>query len=176
MNEIIKAMLERRSIRTYEDKPVPEELIHEIIEAGLYAASSMGRQNTKIIVITNDELRHDLSELNNQIGGWPAGNDPFYGAPVVILVLGKTGEGKEKYDGSLVMGNMMLAAYSLGLGSCWIHRAKEEMDTPLGKKILDQIGLSSDEWEGIGHCIIGYPAGALPKAAPRKADRVYYLK
>ena len=133
MNEIIKAMLNRRSIRKYEDKPA-------------------------------------------QIGGWPAGNDPFYGAPVVILVLGKKGEGKEKYDGSLVIGNMMLAAYALGLGSCWIHRAKEELTMPLGKKILDQVGLSADEWGGIGHCIIGYPAEELPKAAPRKPDRVYYLK
>lgn len=176
MNEIIKAMLNRRSIRKYEDKPVPENLIHDIVEAGLYAASSMGRQNTKIIAITNEELRRDLSELNNQIGGWPAGNDPFYGAPVVILVLGKKGEGKEKYDGSLVIGNMMLAAYALGLGSCWIHRAKEELTMPLGKKILDQVGLSADEWEGIGHCIIGYPAEKFPKAALRKPDRVYYLK
>lgn len=176
MNEIMKALLQRRSIRSYEDKMVPDELIEEVVQAGLYAPSSMGRQNAKIIVITNKALRDELSALNNQIGGWPEGNDPFYGAPVVLLVLGKKGDGKEKYDGSLVMGNLMLAAYALGLGSCWIHRAKEEMTMPLGKKILDQAGLSADEWEGVGHCILRYPKGDIPAAAPRKADRVYYIR
>lgn len=176
MNDIIDAMMKRRSIRKYQNKPVSEDLLDQIVDAGLYAASSMGRQNTKIVVITNKELRDQLSALNNEIGGWPEGNDPFYGAPVVILVLGKKGEGKEKYDGSLVLGNMMLAAYSLGLGSCWIHRAKEEMTLPLGKDILDMVGVSADEWEGIGHCIVGWPAEDLPEAAPRGADRVYFLK
>ena len=76
--------------------------------------------------------------------------------------------GKEKYDGSVVMENLMLAAHSLGLGSCWIHRAKEEMETPLGKKIFEKIGLSADEWEGIGNCIVGYPKGEARKRLPGK--------
>lgn len=176
MNEVMNALLKRRSIRKYEDKIVPDDLIQQIVEAGLYAPSSMGRQNAKIVVITNKALRDELSKVNNEIGGWPEGNDPFYGAPVVLLVLAKKGEGKEKYDGSLVMGNLMLAAYSLGLGSCWIHRAKEEMSLPVGQKILKEVGLSADEWEGVGHCILGYPAGDMPQAAARKENRVYYIR
>lgn len=111
MNEVMKALLERRSIRQYEDKAVPAELIEQIVEAGLYAPSSMGKQNSKIVVITNKELIHELSVVNNEIGGWPEGNDPFYGAPVVLLVLSYNGMGKEKYDGSVVMENLMLAAH-----------------------------------------------------------------
>lgn len=175
MNEVMKALLERRSIRQYEDKAVPSELIKQIVEAGLHAPSSMGKQNSKIVVITNKELIHELSVVNNEIGGWPEGNDPFYGAPVVLLVLGYTGMGKQKYDGSVVMENLMLAAHSRGFGSCWIHRAKEQMTTPVGKKILDKIGLSADEWEGIGNCIVGYPKGEAPKPAARKEDRVYHI-
>ena len=91
MNEVMKALLERRSIRQYEDKAVPAELIEQIVEAGLHAPSSMGKQNSKIVVITNKELIHELSVVNNEIGGWPEGNDPFYGAPVVLLVLGYNG-------------------------------------------------------------------------------------
>ena len=175
MNEVMKALLDRRSIRQYEDKAVPAELIEQIVEAGLHAPSSMGKQNSKIVVITNKELIHELSVVNNEIGGWPEGNDPVYGAPVVLLVLGYNGMGKQKYDGSVIMENLMLAAHSLGLGSCWIHRAKEQMETPVGKKILDTLGLSADEWEGIGNCIIGYPKGEAPKAAARKEDRVYHI-
>ena len=121
MNEVMKALLERRTIRQYEDKAVPAELIEQIVEAGLYAPSSMGKQNSKIVVITDKELIHELSVVNNEIGGWAEGNDPFYGAPVVLLVLGYTGLGKQKYDGSVVMENLMLAAHSLGLGSCWVQ-------------------------------------------------------
>ena len=87
----------------------------------------MGRQNTKIIVITNEELRHDLSELNNQIGGWPAGNDPFYDAPVVILVASKKGKAKE-YVATL-SGNMMLAAYA----PC--HMGQREMTIYLDRPV-----------------------------------------
>lgn len=155
MNEVMKALLERRSIRQYEDKAVPAELIEQIVEAGLHAPSSMGKQNSKIVVITNKELIHELS--------------------VVLLVLGYNGLGKQKYDGSVIMENLMLAAHSLGLGSCWIHRAKEQMTTPVGKKILDTLGLSADEWEGIGNCIIGYPKGEAPKPAARKENRVYHI-
>lgn len=102
MNEVMKALLERRTIRQYEDKAVPAELIEQIVEAGLYAPSSMGKQNSKIVVITDKELIHELSVVNNEIGGWAEGNDPFYGAPVVLLVLGYTGLGKQKYDLSLI--------------------------------------------------------------------------
>ena len=102
-------------------------------------------------------------------------SDPFYGAPVVLIVLANKSVPTYVYDGSLVMGNLMLAAHALGVGSCWIHRAKQEFERPEGKEILKSLGIEGD-YEGIGHCILGYPKGEYPKAAPRKKDWVYYVK
>ena len=105
------------------------------------------------------------------IGGWAEGFDPFYGAPALMIVLADKECPTGIYDGSLVMGNLMLAAHALGLGSCWIHRAKEEFDSDAGKALLTQLGIEG-EWEGIGHCILGYPAEELPAAPPRKENRL----
>jgi nitroreductase len=174
-NEVIKAMVERRSIREYKPDMVPQEKIDEIIKAGLYAASGMDFQPAIIIEVTDRKLRDRLSEMNREIGSFPEGSDPFYGAPVVLIVLAEKDKPNRVYDGSLVIGNMMLAAHSLGLGSCWIHRAKEEFETEEGKQILKDLGVEGD-YEGIGHCIIGYPAVALPEASPRHENRVYYAK
>lgn len=175
MNEIIKAMESRRSIRKFKPDLPDCTQIDEIIEAGLYAANGMGKQATKIICITNKKIRDELSDMNRRIGGWKEGFDPFYGAPVVLVVLGQKDWVNHVYDGSLVMGNLMLAAHSLGYGSCWIHRAKEEFETEYGKELLKKLGIEG-EWEGIGHCVIGYPDGPEPKAAKRKEDRVYYVE
>ena len=126
MNEIIKAMKERRSIRKFKPDMVSKRDIDEIIEAGLYAANGMGRQAVITVAVTNKELRDKIAEDNRKIGGWDKGFDPFYGAPVILIVLAEKDWRNRVYDGSLVIGNMMLAAHSLGLGSIWIHRAKEE--------------------------------------------------
>ena len=123
MNDIIKAMETRRSIRGYKEDMVPEELIAEVVEAGTYAATGMGRQSPIILAVTNKEVRDRLSRVNAEIMGTTS--DPFYGAPVVLVVLADKSRPTYLYDGSLVMGNLMLAAHSLGLGSCWIHRAKD---------------------------------------------------
>ena len=173
MNEIIKAMKERRSIRKFKPDMVPQELIDQVIEAGLYAASGMGKQAASIIAITDRELRDKVSEDNRRIGGWKEGFDPFYGAPVILLVIGNKEVPTHVYDGSLVMGNLMLAAHSVGLGSIWIHRAKEEMMMDSYKELLKEFGVEG-EWEGIGHCAIGYTDGEQPAAADRKEGRVHY--
>ena len=152
-----------------------EEDIAQIVEAGLYAASGRGRQATLTIAITNKELRDKISEANRKIGGWEEGFDPFYGAPVILIVLADKSCNTHIYDGSLVMGNMMLAAHSLGLGSIWIHRAKEEFELPEWKKLLSELG-ADGEWEGIGHCAIGYADCGLPKATERKNGRVIWVK
>jgi hypothetical protein len=174
MNEIIKAMLERRSIRKFKSDMVSKKDIDEIIEAGLYAANGMGRQAVITIAVTNKELRDKIAEDNRKIGGWDKGFDPFYNAPVILIVLAEKDWRNRVYDGSLVIGNMMLAAHSLGLGSIWIHRAKEEFETEEYKKLLKDIGVEG-EWEGIGHCAIGYIDGDIPKPAPRKEKRVYFV-
>lgn len=116
-----------------------------------------------------------LSAINGKADGYPEDFDPFYGAPVVLLVLGDSTWHTHMNDGSLVIGNMLLAAHSLGLGSCWVHRAKEEVESESGKDMLKQLGIS-EEWVGVGNCIVGYMADTAPKAAARKENRVYYLK
>lgn len=174
MNDIIQAMETRRSIRQFKpDMPRKEEL-QQIIEAGLYAANGRGRQGAIILAVTNKELRDRLSALNREIGGFPEGKDPFYGAPAVLIVLADKSCPTGIYDGSLVMGNLMNAAHEQGLGSCWIHRAKEEFDSPEGRQILADLGIEGD-YEGIGHCILGYPEGLEPDPKPRKENYVYYV-
>ena len=173
MGEVVRAMEERRSVRAYTDKVPSKELIGEVVEAGLWAASGLGRQDPVIVAVTNRELRDRLSAMNADIMG-RSGTDPFYGAPVVLVVLAPRDVPTHVYDGSLVMGNLMLAAHALGLGSCWIHRAREEFDSPEGKAILAELGIEGD-YEGIGHCILGYPA-ETPEAKPRNDGRVIYAE
>ena len=175
MNEIIKAIKERRSIRKFKPDMPPKADIEQIVEAGLYAANGMGKQAVVTIAVTNQEIRDRIAETNRKIGGWKEGFDPFYGAPVILIVLAEKNWANRVYDGSLVMGNMMLAAHSLGLGSIWIHRAKEEFEQSEWKKLLSDIGVSG-EWEGIGHCAVGYIEGEVPQAARRKEGRVFWVE
>ena len=124
MNAVIEAMKARRSVRAFRPDPIPEELLSQVLEAGTYAATGMNGPSPTILAVTNREVRDELMRINAEIIGNP-GSDPFYGAPVVLTVLADPSRPTYVYDGSLVMGNLMLAAYTLGLGSCWIHRAKE---------------------------------------------------
>jgi nitroreductase len=175
MNEILSALESRRSVRKYKSDPVPAELIDQIIEAGLYAASAKGEQKSIVLAVTNRALRDELAEMNRKIGGWPEGFDPFYGAPAVLVVLSEKGGVAPAEDGALVIGNLMQAAAALGVGSCWIHRARQEFDSDEGKAILKKLGVQGD-YVGVGHCILGYAAAPAPKAAPRKSGRVFYAK
>ena len=152
----------------------PSGMIEQVIEAGLYAPSGMGRQSAIVVSVTDKELRNRLSQMNAVVGGWKPDFDPFYGAPVILIVLANRDIPTFVYDGSLVMGNLMLAAHSLGIGSCWIHRAKEVFDSEEGKAILQSIGIHGN-YEGIGHCILGFIDSPLPKSAPRKQNRVFYV-
>lgn len=174
-NEILKAMEERRSIRKFKAQMPPKEQIEQIVEAGLYAANARGKQATITVAITNQALRDKLAQVNCKIGGWDGGFDPFYGAPVILVVLAAKNWPNRVYDGSLVMGNMMLAAHSLGLGSIWIHRAKEEFEMPEYRQWLKELGVEG-EWEGIGHCAVGYLDGEPPHPAPRRDGRVFWVE
>lgn len=173
MNAELQALKERRSVRKYKADMVPQELIDQVIDAGLYAASGHGTQEVIIVAVTNKEVRDKLARMNRKILG--TNSDSFYGAPVVLVVLGPKSNKLTPYDGSLVMGNLMQAAHAVGLGSCWINRAKEEFDSEGGKQLLKEWGIEG-EYEGVGHCILGYTDGTVPQAAPRKANRVFYVK
>lgn len=167
---ILECMETRRSVRAYLPNAVPEEKLERILRAGLYAASGMGRQSAMILCVTDKALRDRLMRMNAAIMGTPE-KDPFYGAPCVLVVLADRSIPTAVYDGSLVLGNMMLAAHAEGLGSCWIHRAREEFDSDEGKAILHDLGVEGD-YEGVGHLIVGYADDAEPEAKPRREGRV----
>lgn len=164
---VLSAIKTRRSFRKYKSTPVPQELIDQVIEAGTYAASGKGYQPWKVIVVTNEEVKARIRHINAQIMGAGEDADPFYGAPVYLIVIADRTNPNHIYDGSLMMGNMMLAAHALGLGSCWINRAREEFDMPEWKEWLKELGIEGD-YAGIAHLALGYPDGEPRPAKERK--------
>lgn len=173
MSEVFDALLTRRSVRKYKPEMPPKEAIEQIVLAGTYAASGMGKQSPIILAVTNPEVRAKLEALNGEISGRP--NPQFYGAPVALVVLADKNVPTYVYDGSLVIGNMMLAAHDLGLGSCWVHRAKQTFETEYGKELLASLGIEG-EYEGIGNLIVGYADDEIPSAKPRKENWVYFVE
>lgn len=170
MSETLKTLKERRSCRAFKPELIGEEKLNAILEAGTYAATGMGRQSPIIISVTDRKLRDRISKMNAAIMGRDM--DPFYGAPQMLIVLADKTVPTYIYDGSLVMGNLLNAAYDLGVASCWIHRAKEEFESAEGKEILKGLGIDGD-YEGIGHVALGYAAAPENPPAPRKANYIY---
>lgn len=161
-------LLTRRSVRKYSDRPVEDEKLDKVLTAGLYAPTGMNNQAPVMVAVRDKATRDKLSRMNAAAMG--ASGDPFYGAPCVIVVLSDPERMTWVEDGSLVLGNLMNAAHSLGLGSCWIHRAKECFDTPEGKALLRAWGVP-ENYRGVGNCILGY-AAEEPEAKPRKSGRI----
>lgn len=172
MNETIKNLVERRSCRKYSSTQIKEDELNSVLKAGEYAPTGMGMQSPIIVVLQNKSIIDKLSKINAKIMG--KDEDPFYGAPTVLVVLADKNTGTYIEDGSLVLGNLMNAAYSLGLGSCWIHRAKEEFETDEGKELLKEWNIS-ENYVGIGHCILGYPE-EKSEAKPRKDGYIRFVK
>lgn len=166
-------MMERRSVKKYLPDIPSESDINKVIAAGLAAASGRNMQASVVIAVTNKEIRDRLSKANADVMG--ASGDPFYGAPCVLVVLGDKAAHTYVYDGSLTLGNMMLAAQEIGLGSCWIHRAKEVMAQPEWQEWIKSLGLEG-EYEGIGNLVLGYCDGEFPGEKPRKEGRVVFVK
>ena len=166
--EAMKNLLERRSIRKYKDTQVPDELLEQVLEAGLYAPTGMNRQNIIMVAVRDKQTRDRMMRLNAAVMG--SQNDPFYGAPCVIVVLGDPENYPVVENGSLVLGNLMNAAHAVGLGSCWIHRARQTFETEEGKALLRTWGLK-DTLVGIGNCILGYP-DEEPAPRPRLEGRI----
>ena len=173
MNETMKTILSRKSTKKYLPTPVEPELIEQIVQAGVYAPTGMGKQSPIILAVTNKEVRDQLSRINAGVMG--RDTDPFYGAPAVLVVLARKDVATHVYDGSCVIENMLIAAHSLGLGACWIHRAKEEFESEEGKALLKSLGIE-EEYEGIGNVIVGYPDGPAHPDVPRKEGYIYYVE
>ena len=173
MNDTIRTLLERRSVRSYRPDAVEEEKLQAILEAGLYAPSAMGLQSVTLVAVEDRATRDALERANAAIQGDPLGK-PFYGAPVAVAVLTDpeaTTAANGQKDGALALGAMMNAAWSLGVASCWINRAEEFFASAEGKEQLRKWGLP-ERLEGVGFCILGYAAKAPSPAAPRREGRV----
>lgn len=170
-NEVLSAIAARRSCRAYLPEQIKPEELQAVVTAGTWAPTGMNRQSPVIVAVQDQATRDRLSAINASIMG--RDGDPFYGAPTVLVVLADRSVHTCVEDGSLVMGDLLLAASSVGLGSCWIHRAKETFETEEGKELLRKWGLDPEKYRGVGNCILGYPApGGIKPAALRKADYV----
>lgn len=171
MNEAMKTLYERRSIRRYQSKQITREELDAVVRAGVCAPSGKNRQSAIIVAVQDKATRDELPRLNAAVLGTQS--DPFYGAPTVLVVLADANSPYAVEDGSLVLGNLMNAAKALGLGSCWINRAKEVFASDAGKALLKKWGVEGD-WIGIGHCILGYP-DEEPAMKTRKENYVTYV-
>ena len=165
MQETIKDLLERRSIRSYKKEQIKKEELDTILKCGVYAPTAMGKQSPQLVAVQNAEAVKTLSAMNDAV--WGHGSDPFYGAPTVILVLAQRNNPNSVQDASLVMGNLMNAAHAIGVGSCWINRAKEMFEKEDGRKLLRSWGVD-DVYEGVGICALGYIEGEYPTPKPRR--------
>ena len=173
MSETLEIIRTRRSVRKFKPDPIPRDVMDQIIQAGLCAASGKNHQASLVVAVTDPQVIQKLSRTNGEILG--VEGDPFYGAPTVLVVLARTKWPTYVYDGSLTMGNMMLAAHDLGIGSCWIHRARQTFEMPEWKEWLASLGVEG-ECEGIGFCLLGYVDGEYPRELPRQENRVYYAE
>ena len=172
MNETMSCLLSRRSVRAYRPEQIKPAELETILQAGLYAPSAMNLQSSIMLVIQDRETIAMLSRLNAMVMG--RDTDPFYGAPTVIVVLADKNAPNHVQDASLVMGNLMNAAFSLGVDSCWINRAREVFEMPEARALLREKGIS-DDYVGVGNCILGYRSGELPAAPPRREGRIIKL-
>lgn len=169
MQETIRDLLTRRSVRSYSDRQVPDELVDKIAEAGIWAPTAAGRQHTKLVILTDKELIGEISAMNAAVMG--SSGDPFYGARTIIIVFSDGNDGCCVEDGALVMGNLLNAAHALGVDSCWIHRAKEVFDTARGRQLKALWGVP-DSYIGIGNCILGYGDKPYPQGKDRLPGRI----
>lgn len=171
MNETLETLNRRVSVRSYKQEQITKQELDAVLEAGKNAPTGLNRQCPVFIAVQDKKIRDRLSALNASF--MDREGDPFYGAPTIICVLVKEGINTNIEDGSLALGNMLNAAYALGLGACWIHRCREMFESDYGKKLLADLGL--DDYKGVGCCILGYPEGGFPEKKTRKTDYVHYI-
>lgn len=168
-NEVLQNIKTRRSIRKYRPEQIKEEELQAVLEAGTYAPSGRGMQSPVLVAVQEPETMKQIVKMNAQVLG--SDSNPYYGAPTVILVLAPGDRTTWLEDGSCVLDTMMLAAHSIGLSSCWIHREREMFETEEGKALMKKWGIP-EGYKGIGALSLGYGDGELPKAPERKDGRI----
>ena len=168
MNEVIKSLLERRSCRKFKPENIKEEELDAILEAGTYAPTGMGKQSPLIVSISNKEDRDALERLNAEVLG-DANAKPFYGAPNVVVVFGQKDIPFCIHDANLVLGNILNAAYALGIDSCYIWRAKESLESEGGKELLKKWGVP-DGYVAVANVILGYGIDEGRNVAPPRKE------
>ena len=179
-NVVLQAVKSRRSVRSYKKEQIKDEELKAVLQAGTYAPNGMGIQDSWIVAVQNPEIRAELVRMNAEILG--TSSDPYYGAPTIVLVFGSDPEKWRNsiQDGSLVLGNMMNAAYAIGLGSCWINREMEMFATDEGKALMRKMGIPEEliakGLTGIGALALGYPEGEPRPAKPRKENYYRIIK
>ena len=173
MKETLQDLKMRRSVKEYREEQISDEELMEVLEAGMNASSGGNRQSAVFIVVQNKEWIKKLCALNAKIAGAPEGWDVFYGAPTVIVVAASTSTPDAIKDGSLCIGNMLNAAYALGLGGRWINRADGMPEDALGKELLKEAGYE-DDYIGVGNVILGYPKNGFPEPIAHK-DNYYKI-
>ena len=176
MNETIENLKTRRSIRKFKDEQITDEELKTILEAGTYAPTGQGLQSPKIVVIQNPETIKEFSAQNRSYFpiDVPEDMDPFYGAKTLLIVLADSERPTYVEDGSSILAVLVNAAHAVGVGSCWIHRAREEFASDKGKELLKEWGIP-ETYEGIGHVVLGYPDMDAPEPLPRKEDYIHYV-
>lgn len=172
--EVMKAILERRSIRKFKSEQIKDCELETVLKAAQYAPSAANQQSAVYVVVQEPAMRAKIAELNASIMG-RTGADPYYGAPTVILAFGEAGKIAPVEDACLGLENMYLAAYDLGLGSIWIHRTRQMFETEEGKALLKEWGIDR-ELIGVGSCALGYPDCELPAPAPRREDTIFCIR
>ena len=173
MNTVIANMIERRSVRKFRKEQIAAEELEQILQAAQYAPTGMDRQHLVYVAVQEEETLKILRRMNGTIMGNPE-SDPYYGAPTIVLVLADASVSTGVEDGSLALGNMMNAAHSLGVGSCWIHRAREMFESAEGKALLKKWDIDG-EYQGIGACALGYADGPLKTPSPRR-EKIVFVK
>ena len=170
-NETLQNIRTRRSCRNYKPEQISDEELTAILEAGTWAPTAKGLQDPWIVAVQDKKLREHLTRMNANVMG--TAGDPFYGAPTIVLVFGSPEWANYIQDGSLVLGNMMLAAHSIGIASCWINREIQMFRTPEGKAVIRSLGLPENVG-GIGALAVGYAAASPKEPKPRK-DKYYRI-
>ena len=172
-NETIATLLSRRSVRSFRADQVRDDELEAVLQAGMYAPSGNNRQSARFVVVQDPATRALLTRMNRAVR--PSDDDPYYGAPTIVVVLADRSASTPVEDASVALSNMFNAAHSLGLGSCWVNRERQMFETDEGKALLHAWGVVGD-YVGVGACILGYPAGPLPEPAPRKPDFVTMVR